>query len=279
MDDPLVRIQVLAMLLVVGVFGSVDCSAAPADPAAAASSWPSAAATTASEPWPRPAPPATAKPKLTTKPNLPALPAALRPTARAVRSRQPPPHIGSQLIVVRAPAYGDTYATLTAYDVTGGHRHVVFGPWAARIGYRGFAPAGQKREGDGRTPSGAYRFQFMFGVNRNPGVRYPYRTAHSYDVWDDDPSSPLYNKWVDERTRNPGRSPEPMDQTPAYDYGAVIAYNTARTPGLGSAIFLHVDVGGPTAGCVSLPMGELLDMLRWLAPARSPLIEMGVQTT
>jgi len=70
-----------------------------------------------------------------------------------------------------------------------------------------------------------------------------------------------------------------MDQTPAYDYGAVIAYNTARTPGLGSAIFLHVDVGGPTAGCVSLPMGELLDMLRWLAPARSPLIEMGVQTT
>jgi L,D-peptidoglycan transpeptidase YkuD (ErfK/YbiS/YcfS/YnhG family) len=196
--------------------------------------------------------------------------------AAAARSPQRPPHAGEQLIVVSAPAYGDTYATLTAYDVTGGRRHVIFGPWTARIGYSGFAPPGQKREGDGRTPSGAYGFQFMFGVNGDPGVRYAYRRAHSYDAWDDDPSSPLYNKWVDDRTQNPGKSPEPIDQTPAYDYGAVIAYNTARTPDLGSAIFLHVEIGGPTAGCVSLPVGELLDVLRWLDPAHSPLIEMGV---
>ena len=33
----------------------------------------------------------------------------------------------------------------------------------------------------------------------------------------------------------------------AYDYGAVIAYNTARTPGLGSAIFLHINIGMPRA--------------------------------
>ena len=115
----------------------------------------------------------------------------------------------------------------------------------------------------------------MSGVFGHPGVRYAYRRAHSYDLWDDDPSRQMYNKWVDDRTQNPGRFPEPMDQMPAYDFGAVIAYNTARTPGLGSAIFLHVDIGGPTAG-VSLPMGELLDVLRWLDPARSPLIEMGV---
>ena len=152
----------------------------------------------------------------------------------------------------------------------------MFGPWTARIGYNGFAPSRQKREGDGRTPSGVYRFQYMFGVNGNPGVRYRYRRVHSYDVWDDDPSSPLYNKWVDDRRQNRGKSPEPMDQSPAYSYGAVIAYNTARTPGLGSAIFLHVGVGGPTAGCVSLPIHQLLDVLRWLDPARSPRIDMGV---
>jgi L,D-peptidoglycan transpeptidase YkuD (ErfK/YbiS/YcfS/YnhG family) len=160
--------------------------------------------------------------------------------------------------------------------MTGGRRNIVFGPWTARIGYDGFAPPGKKREGDGRTPSGTYGFRFMFGVNRNPGVRYSYRRARAYDVWDDDPLSPLYNKWVDERTHNPGKSPEPMDQVPAYGYAAVIAYNTARTPGLGSAIFLHVDLAGPTAGCVSLPMRELLRLLRWLDPVRSPLIEMGV---
>ncbi len=191
--------------------------------------------------------------------------------ARAV----PAPTV-AEVIAVTAPAYRDTYAALTAYDVAGGRRRVVFGPWTARVGYNGFAPPGAKREGDGRTPSGSYGFRFMFGVYRNPGVLYPYRSAHSYDVWDDAPSSPLYNEWVDERTQNPGRSPEPMDQVPAYDYGAVIAYNTARTPGLGSAIFLHADVGGPTAGCVSLPMNELLDVLRWLDPAQHPAIEMGV---
>ena len=34
----------------------------------------------------------------------------------------------------------------------------------------GVAPAGQKREGDGRTPSGVYGFDFMFGVNADPGA-------------------------------------------------------------------------------------------------------------
>jgi L,D-peptidoglycan transpeptidase YkuD (ErfK/YbiS/YcfS/YnhG family) len=187
------------------------------------------------------------------------------------------PATSYQLVVVGAPTYADTYATLTAYDVTDGRRQLVFGPWTARIGSSGFAPPNQKREGDGRTPSGTYGFQFMFGVDRNPGVHYAYRRVHSHDVWDDDPSSPLYNKWVDDRTHDPGESPEPMYVTPDYDFGAVIAYNTARTPGLGSAIFLHVGDGAPTTGCVSLPTDELLDVLRWLDPARSPLIEMGVR--
>ncbi len=196
--------------------------------------------------------------------------------AQVAPSPEPPAHPADQLIVVSARSYGDTYATLTAYDVTDGRRHVVFGPWTARIGDHGFAPLAQKREGDGRTPSGTYGFQFMFGVKGDPGVRYAYRRVHPYDVWDDDPSSPLYNTWVDDRTQDPGSSPEPMDQTPYYDYGAVIAYNTARRPGLGSAIFLHVEVGGATTGCVSLPVGELLAVLRWLDPTRSPRIEMGV---
>ncbi len=189
----------------------------------------------------------------------------------------PAPHPARQLLVVSAHAYGDTHATLTAYETSGGRRRIAFGPWAARAGYNGFAPPGRKREGDGRTPSGTYAFHFIFGIAGNPGVRYPYRRVHAYDVWDDDPSSPLYNRWVDERTHDPGLSPEPLDQTPAYEYGAAIAYNTAHIPGLGSAIFLHVGAGGPTtAGCVSLPLGELLEVLRWLDPARSPRIEMGV---
>ena len=178
-----------------------------------------------------------------------------------------------------ASGYGTSYTTLTTYARTANGWRQVFGPWTARIGYNGFAPSGQKREGDGRTPSGSFGFQYMFGVESNPGVHYSYRPALSTSWWDDDPSSPHYNEWVDSRTGDPGRAPEAMRQVPAYRYGAVIAYNTARTRGLGSAIFLHVAHTGATSGCVSLPESELLAVLRWLDPAQSPRIVMGTTSS
>jgi L,D-peptidoglycan transpeptidase YkuD (ErfK/YbiS/YcfS/YnhG family) len=217
----------------------------------------------------------------------PTAPAPARTTARAAgatgaasvaaaaRPASPSPPAGSQLITVTAPSYGATYATLTVYRLSGGRWRRVLGPWTARIGRNGFAPPGRKREGDGRTPSGTFGFGFFFGVLPNPGVRFRYRQSRPYDFWDDDPASPRYNEWVDQRRADPGLHPEPMDVS-GYDYGAVIAYNTARTPGLGSGIFLHVNIGTATAGCVTLPMGELLRVLRWLDPARSPRIRMGV---
>jgi L,D-peptidoglycan transpeptidase YkuD (ErfK/YbiS/YcfS/YnhG family) len=183
-----------------------------------------------------------------------------------------------QLVTVTAASYGATRAELTAYRRAGGKWRRVFGPWTAWIGRNGMAAPGAKREGDGRTPSGTFGFGFFFGVDPNPGVHFPYRRVHAPDVWDDDPSSPLYNEWVDDRYANPGAGPEPMDVS-AYDFGAVIGYNTARTPGLGSAIFLHLNIGTPTAGCVTLPPGELLEILRWLNPAASPRITMGVRTS
>lgn len=87
-----------------------------------------------------------------------------------------------------------------------------------------------------------------------------------------------YNEWIDTRTQHAGASPEPMYNAPVYDYGAVVAYNTARTPGLGSAIFLPVSLGRPTAGCIGLPTGRLLPLLRWLDPAQSPTILIGTSS-
>ena len=144
-----------------------------------------------------------------------------------------------QLITVTAASYGDTYAVLNAYRRTSHGWQRVFGPWTARLGRNGFAPPGGKREGDGRTPSGSFSIPFFFGAGPNPGFRFRYRQIRTYDFWDDDPASPRYNEWVDSRHASPGRSPEPMDVS-AYDDGMVIGYNTARTPGLGSAIFLHL---------------------------------------
>jgi L,D-peptidoglycan transpeptidase YkuD (ErfK/YbiS/YcfS/YnhG family) len=210
----------------------------------------------------------------TTSPHV--APTTNAPPSAAATTTVPAPVL-EQRIVVRASGYGTSSATFTAYARTASGWQVVFGPWSAHIGRNGFAPPGAKREGDGRTPSGTYGFSFFFGIDPDPGVHYAYRRITSPAiVWDDDPASPSYNLWIDTRVANAGANPEPMDNAPVYDYGAVIAYNTARTPGLGSAIFLHVSSGSGTAGCVSLPTSELLSVLRWLDPALAPTIAMGV---
>jgi L,D-peptidoglycan transpeptidase YkuD (ErfK/YbiS/YcfS/YnhG family) len=204
----------------------------------------------------------------------PATPVA-GPDATSAAGSHAAPARPRQLITVTAASDQATYATLAAYRRTGHGWQRVFGPWAARIGRNGFAPPGLKREGDGRTPSGSFSLLYVFGAGPNPGFRLRYRELHPYDYWDDDPASARYNELVDSRHASPGADPEPMYVSAYYD-GVVIGYNTARTPGLGSAIFLHRNIGIATEGCLTLPPGELLPLLRWLNPARSPRIRMGV---
>lgn len=187
-------------------------------------------------------------------------------------------HHARQLVVVVAKHYGDTHATVRVFrkTSTGWHRH--FGPWPARIGRNGFAPRGNKREGDGRTPTGSFRVPFMFGVAPDPGAHFRYRRALSTSRWDDDPASRNYNRWVDIRTGYPGRDPEHMRVLPAYRYGAVIGYNLDRTPGRGSAIFFHVSDGTSTAGCVAVTRARVVKVLRWLRPSLHPRFVMGTKT-
>jgi L,D-peptidoglycan transpeptidase YkuD (ErfK/YbiS/YcfS/YnhG family) len=188
-------------------------------------------------------------------------------------------HDATQVISVTTPHYGSTHATVQAFAKSASGWKRVAGPWSAWIGRDGFAAPHRKREGDGKTPSGSYEFSFFFGVDPKPHVRYPWRHASGDDFWDDDPSSPRYNTWVDIRDHPAGRDPEPMHVQPSYDDGAVIAYNTGRVPGLGSAIFLHVTHNSPTSGCVALPRPELLRLLRWLNPRDHARIIMGQTAT
>jgi len=186
-----------------------------------------------------------------------------------------------QVVAVIANGYGDTTATLTAYQEGPTGWTEVIPPEVAEIGEAGFAPPDEKQEGDLRTPSGSYPFGFMFGLDGDPGVKFAFRAISSSDVWDDDPSSPNYNEWIDEAVSGvaaAGADPEPMDDPPYYDYGAVIDYNMDPVSHVvpdGSAIFFHYSTV-PTVGCVALPsVSELLTVLRWLDPADSPRIIMG----
>jgi L,D-peptidoglycan transpeptidase YkuD (ErfK/YbiS/YcfS/YnhG family) len=120
----------------------------------------------------------------------------------------------------------------------------------------------------------------MYGVVGNPGVRYPYHRIVCGDRWVEDPRSPYYNQFrhVPCGTPPPFRIvSEDMSRSPtAYRHLAVIDYNMRPVvPGRGSGIFLHASTGRPTIGCVSLPLGQLLSVLRWLRPSANPLIAIG----
>jgi len=188
-------------------------------------------------------------------------------------------HDARQVISVTTPHYGSVHATVRAFAKSRQGWHQVAGPWSAWIGRNGFAKPGQKREGDGKVPSGSYHFSYFFGVAPDPGVRFRWRHASNHDYWDDDSTSSRYNTWVDARRHSPGANPEPLHVQPSYDDVAVIAYNTSRTPYKGSAIFLHVTHHSPTSGCVALPRGHVLTLLRWLRPGKHPRIIMGRTAT
>lgn len=166
----------------------------------------------------------------------------------------------SQVVVVRSSG---SSATIRACQRSGSRYVLALGPYSGHVGIKGVSAS--KREGDLRTPAGTFALRGGFGRRANPGLAQSWLRVDSRDVWVDDSSSSLYN--THQRTPAAGRwtSAEPLDVS-AYDYAQVIGYNEARTPGRGSAIFLHVDHGSGTAGCVSVPSSQLVSILRWERP-------------
>jgi L,D-peptidoglycan transpeptidase YkuD (ErfK/YbiS/YcfS/YnhG family) len=185
----------------------------------------------------------------------------------------------TQLVTVLAPRRASTQARLELWWKVGDCWRRIRGPWMAWVGQRGVSP--RKREGDRRTPAGAFGFgRVMYGVAPNPGVRYRYHRIVCGDWWVEDPRSPSYNQFrhVPCGVRPPFRIvSEDMSRSPtAYRHLAVIGYNTSPVvPGRGSGIFLHASTGRPTIGCVSLPLEQLVTVLRWLRPSAKPLIVIG----
>ncbi len=178
-----------------------------------------------------------------------------------------------QVVIVTSSGWSTDVATLQTFQKDATGWHAVFPAMAAHIGRDGFSA--DKHEGDLKTPAGSYGFGTMFGQRASPGVKFPYRVADSESVWVDDPSSAFYNTWQENAALS-GEHLASAGFATSYAYAVDIAYNTNPiVPGKGSAIFLHVTTGGGTAGCVSIAQSNLLEILRWLDPAQSPVIVMG----
>jgi L,D-peptidoglycan transpeptidase YkuD (ErfK/YbiS/YcfS/YnhG family) len=172
-----------------------------------------------------------------------------------------------QVVTVVADSANATTATLTAWQHEGRG-------WTRKNGI------GRASESTSRTPAGVWPLTEAFG--REPATtRLPYRQVTTSDWWVSDVKSPYYNTHF---SCAPGACP--FDETagenlgqagPVYDQAVVIDYNRAPVvPGAGSAFFLHVGNGKPTAGCVSVPARDLDAVLRWLDPAKHPVIDISV---
>ena len=178
-----------------------------------------------------------------------------------------------QLITVVADSASSTTATLTAWERTDAGWRTVVGPVRAFVGQAGI---GQASEGSSKTPAGVWSLGQAFGRQPNPGTAMPYFTTDSYDWWNGNVNSAAYNTHV-RQAGNPGGASENLYGAGAvYDYAVDMGYNTARVPGAGSAMFLHVTDGAPSAGCVAIDRAALVSILRWLDPAKNPVIDIAV---
>ena len=122
-----------------------------------------------------------------------------------------------------------------------------------------------KREGDGKTPKGVFRFHKLWWRSDkfgHPVCGLKKRRIRSQDGWCDDTNSFRYNKPV---LRPFKFSHEEMHRKDhVYDFIIEIGYNMNPVRrGRGSGIFLHLARKNfePTEGCVAVPLTKIARVL------------------
>jgi L,D-peptidoglycan transpeptidase YkuD (ErfK/YbiS/YcfS/YnhG family) len=223
----------------------------------------------------------------------------------AAQGRERPPyhpsrltHLGDarQVVVVTSSSWSTSYATLRTYGRTrDGAWRLRIGPVDARVGYNGFSPGDRRRQGNGTTPAGTFAIPSAFGTESDPGTDLPYRDVDANDWWPYDPrDASTYNVWQPRRAATARWRTSWAEDLSSfgrqYRHAAVIAYNlpsgvhreggqqVAGVPAdtrRGGGIFLHVTGPRATVGCVSVGQADMVRVLRWLDPDKSPVIVMG----
>ena len=148
----------------------------------------------------------------------------------------------------------------------------------ARLGENGMKNSSDVYEMDLSTPTGVYTLTEAFGVASDPGSQVPYRVLDGSEYWVDDVNSPYYNTMQFGEPNGRWTSAEHLtDYQNAYKYALVIDYNRwPVVPGKSSAIFLHVDVGIPTYGCVAVAQSKMVEILNWVNPSSNPKIMLAL---
>jgi L,D-peptidoglycan transpeptidase YkuD (ErfK/YbiS/YcfS/YnhG family) len=186
----------------------------------------------------------------------------------------------SQVLLVVGEGSSTVTAKLYVLEKKHNTWRIAFSPLPALIGGNGFAPPGEKKEGDVRTPSGVFALKRAFGYAAKIDTRLSYQQAGADDIWVDDITSPDYNRCVRKGETSAASFENMKLNDDRYKYGIVIEYNTDPiVKGAGSAIFIHVRRKGSnsTMGCVALSESDVLKVLGWLDPKRKPLAVLGTR--
>ena len=204
----------------------------------------------------------------------------------------PIPDQSRALLLAIPDGWNSRQATLQLY-----RRDSANAPWTTQnapisvhLGRRGLAwgrglhpaqPGLQKREGDGKSPAGAFLLgNILYGYDKGspiPGWRY--RQVTDRDLWIEEPSSPLYNRHL----ILSAHEPFPADHhyhlmrqaDPAHALKLFIRHNAAPDikPGAGSAIFFHLcrENDAVTTGCTTMEEPALRTLLESFLPKDEPV--------
>jgi L,D-peptidoglycan transpeptidase YkuD (ErfK/YbiS/YcfS/YnhG family) len=173
------------------------------------------------------------------------------------------PGSARQVVLVTGRGRNSPRSTVVLYESTAAGWQK--GPeWSAHNALKGWT--GHHTAGDLRSPAGVYTLTDAGGRLDDPGTRLPYTRSTGFDP------------------RGTGFESESL--AGSFDYVIAVDYN--RRPGTspldwtrplglrrGGGIWLHVDHGGPTHGCVAVTERHMKDLLLTLDPARRPVVVMG----
>ena len=210
----------------------------------------------------------------------PAMPEQNPSWAPDILDRLPAGSTQALLVVGAGPP--ETWAFVYVFEKQGPAWVKKFPPIEANIGREGFARPGEKKEGDGKTPSGIYPLEFVFGYQESVNTKMKYRQATTDDIWVDDARSDDYNRWMKRWETKAASFEEMRRPDDLYKLGIVAGYNTNPiVKGRGSAIFLHIwkGKGIATEGCISMTEENIAPIIEWLDAAQKPYIIMGAEHT
>lgn len=193
-------------------------------------------------------------------------PVAVVPAAAAQATPSPwfAESVGTATQVVSVQGTGGAKAVIGIWQRSGKTWEPIEQNVPSDVGATGFADTAS--DDNPATPTGVFSLDYAFGTEPSVAHGLNYLQVDADDWWDGDPASPGYNSH-----QRCAQSACPFDtslseELDGYPRAIVMGVNKSRTPGGGSAFFVHASDGGPSAGCVTLDDAALVRLIGWLRP-------------